>query len=156
MAGERQVHTSAADADAQTRRDAVEALFARRQGAYDNLDAAALAADYTEDAVIDSPFSGRHGKRHAEQNLRTVFAAFLDMKVVTEALVVEGNKVAQVAMIEGTNMGGLFGAEASGKTFRIPAAFFYEVRDGLIAYERRVYDFTGLLVQVGVLKAKPV
>jgi len=39
-------------------------------------------------------------------------------------------------------------------TFR--CAFFYTVRDGSIARERRIYDFTGLLIQVGLLKAKPV
>jgi hypothetical protein len=27
--------------------------------------------------------------------------------------------------------------------------------DGLIEHERRIYDFTGLLVQLGVLRAKP-
>jgi hypothetical protein len=27
--------------------------------------------------------------------------------------------------------------------------------EGLIATERRFYDFTGLLVQVGILRAKP-
>jgi hypothetical protein len=26
---------------------------------------------------------------------------------------------------------------------------------GLVAHERRIYDFTGLLVQLGVLRAKP-
>jgi hypothetical protein len=31
----------------------------------------------------------------------------------------------------------------------------FTFRDGLIIEERRIYDFTGLLVQVGVLKAKP-
>ena len=31
----------------------------------------------------------------------------------------------------------------------------FELRDGKITHERRLYDFTGLLVQVGVLKAKP-
>jgi predicted ester cyclase len=39
-------------------------------------------------------------------------------------------------------------------TFR--CGFFYTVRDGRITHERRVYDFTGLLIQVGLLKAKPV
>ena len=29
------------------------------------------------------------------------------------------------------------------------------VRDGEIVYERRIYDFTGLLLQIGVLRAKP-
>ncbi len=37
----------------------------------------------------------------------------------------------------------------------VPIVFFYEVRDGRIVRERRVYDFTGVLVQVGLLKAKP-
>jgi hypothetical protein len=31
----------------------------------------------------------------------------------------------------------------------------FEWRDGKIAVERRLYDFTSLLLQVGVLKAKP-
>jgi len=30
------------------------------------------------------------------------------------------------------------------------------VTDRQIAHERRIYDFTGLLIQIGVLKAKPV
>ena len=29
------------------------------------------------------------------------------------------------------------------------------LRDGHIVHERRIYDFTGILVQVGLLKAKP-
>jgi hypothetical protein len=29
------------------------------------------------------------------------------------------------------------------------------MQDGFIARERRIYDFTGLLVQVGAIKAKP-
>ena len=39
-------------------------------------------------------------------------------------------------------------------TFR--CGLFHTVRDGAISRERRVYDFTGLLIQVGLLKAKPV
>ena len=27
--------------------------------------------------------------------------------------------------------------------------------EGLMAHERRIYDFTGVLVQIGVLRAKP-
>jgi hypothetical protein len=28
-------------------------------------------------------------------------------------------------------------------------------RDGLIVHEQRIDDFTGMLIQIGVLKAKP-
>jgi hypothetical protein len=31
----------------------------------------------------------------------------------------------------------------------------FEMQDGLIAYERRYYDFTGLLIQLGILRGKP-
>jgi hypothetical protein len=33
--------------------------------------------------------------------------------------------------------------------------FLYELRDGLIVRDRRVYDFTSVLLQIGILKAKP-
>jgi hypothetical protein len=29
------------------------------------------------------------------------------------------------------------------------------LKGGKIQHERRIYDFTGLLIQIGVLKAKP-
>jgi hypothetical protein len=34
--------------------------------------------------------------------------------------------------------------------------FLLDVQDHHIVHDRRIYDFTGLLVQIGVLKAKPV
>jgi hypothetical protein len=48
------------------------------------------------------------------------------------------------------------GVSASGKPFHLTVAFLYELKDRRIVRERRIYDFTGLLVQVGLLKAKPV
>jgi hypothetical protein len=33
--------------------------------------------------------------------------------------------------------------------------FLFVIKDGKIHHERRVYDFTGLMIQLGVLKAKP-
>ncbi len=32
----------------------------------------------------------------------------------------------------------------------------YTLKDGKVVHERRIYDFTGMLIQIGVLKAKPV
>jgi predicted ester cyclase len=63
--------------------------------------------------------------------------------------------VAQVGKMTGTDTGGLMGMAASGRAAEIPIVFFSKVADGEIVFERRVYDFTGLLVQVGVLKARP-
>ena len=55
--------------DAMTR-DEIVALFARRQQAWQNLDAAALAADYSDDATVDSPLAGgsRPGARRSRSS----------------------------------------------------------------------------------------
>ena len=137
-------------------RDEIAALFARRQEAYEDLDAAALAADYSDDVTIASPVTGSHGKAEAERNLRVVFDAFLDLKMMFEPPIIDGSSVAWFARAEGTNMGGFMGLPPSGRPFKLVTAFFHEVRDGKIVREQRIYDFTGLLVQIGVLKAKPV
>ena len=139
-----------------TRAD-VMAFFDRRQIAFDNLDAATLAADYAEDCIVDSPTGGTHTGRTAVQKVQqAVFDAFLDMKTRTDSLVIDGNLVAQALNIEGTNIGGLFGLPPSGKPFRFDAVFLYELKDRQIVRERRIYDFTGFLTQIGVLKTKPV
>lgn len=138
-------------------RDETVAFFERRRELYDAFDAAALAADYAEDAVIDSPIAGVHtGRAAADQALRTVFAAFLGRKMKTESIMIDDDRVTQVFTIEGTNIGELMGLQPTGKPFRFTAVFLYELKDRQIAKERRIYDFTGLLVQIGVLKAKPV
>jgi steroid delta-isomerase-like uncharacterized protein len=138
-----------------TREDLV-AFFARRQEAFDNLDASRLAADYADDCVVDSPTGGTHsGRVAAEKVLKTVFDAFLDLKVRGERLIVDGNQVAQILSIEGTDLGGFLGLPPTGKIFQLPAVFLYELNGLTIVRERRIYDFTGMLVQIGALKAKP-
>ena len=135
----------------------VVAFFDRRQRAYDNLDAAALAADYADDCIVDSPTGGTHTSRTAVKKvLQDVFDAFLDMKTRTDSLVIDGNLVVQVLSIEGTNFGGLLGLPASGKPFSLAAVFLYEFKDRQIVREHRIYDFIGMLTQIGVLKTKPV
>lgn len=105
-------------------RDEIVAFFERRQDAYDNLDAAKLAADYADDCVVDSPTGGTHaGRAAAEKVLRTVFAAFLDLKVRTHRLIVDGNQVAQVLNLEGTDLGGFLGLQPTGRSFTSPPSF---------------------------------
>ena len=138
-------------------REEIVAFFERRQIAHDNLDAAALAADYADDCVVDSPTGGTHTGRASVQSVyEAVFEAFLDQKTRTDHLIIDGHHVAQVLSIEGTNIGGFLGLEASGKRFRLAAVFVYELKDRQIVRERRIYDFTGMLTQIGVLKTKPV
>jgi len=139
-----------------TRADVV-AFFDRRQRAYDNLDAATLAGDYADDCIVDSPTGGTHSSRAAiKKVLQCVFDAFLDMKTRTDSLVIDGNLVVRALSIEGTNIGGFLGLPATGKPFRLAAVFLYELKDRQIVRERRIFDFTGMLTQIGVLKTRPV
>jgi predicted ester cyclase len=48
------------------------------------------------------------------------------------------------------------GVPPTGRPFSISLVSLCELRDGLIVQEQRVYDFTGMLLQVGALKAKPI
>jgi steroid delta-isomerase-like uncharacterized protein len=138
-------------------REQIEALFARRQEAWNRLDAAALAADYSDDCVVESPYAGRRlvGRAENEQSLRSFFDAFPDVKLQSEALLIDGLQVAQVFTAHGTDTGGFMTLKPTGRAFQMPSVFLYTLRDRQIIRERRIYDFTGLLVQVGVLKVKP-
>jgi steroid delta-isomerase-like uncharacterized protein len=137
-------------------RDEIAAMFARREEAFEEMDAAALAADYADDAIIESPTVGTHrGPAAAAQAFEALFHAFADHTRKTDELLIDDNHVAQVLRLEGTNLGGLMGLPPSGKHFDVSAVFLYELRGDKIARERRIYDFTRMLVQIGILKARP-
>ena len=57
-------------------RDETAAMFARRQEAHEEMDSAALGADYTDDAVIYSPVGGVHQGRDAARTFEAIFKAF--------------------------------------------------------------------------------
>jgi steroid delta-isomerase-like uncharacterized protein len=136
-------------------RDEIAAMFARREEAFEEMDAALLAADYADDAVIDSPIGGTHqGPVAAAKVFDGLFHAFADHTRRQEELLIDGHRVVQVLTLEGTNIGGFLGLPPSGKHFRVPAVFLYELQENKIVRERRIFDFTGMLVQLGVLKAR--
>lgn len=137
-------------------REAIVALFARRESDWGQHDAAALAADHKEDGVVVSPTGGvLEGRAEIERIYRVWFTAFPDLAFTTEALLVDGDRAALLWRASGTHAGEFFGTAPTGRHIDVAGAFVYELVDGLIAHERRVLDFTGLLVQVGVLRAKP-
>jgi predicted ester cyclase len=136
-------------------REEIVAFFKRREAKYEDLDAAALAADYADDAVIESPSTGKHAGRDAEKSLNAVFSAFLDLTMTNDEMVIDGDTVVTVHTVEGTHMQELLGIAPTGKPFRMTVAFIYQLRDHKIIHEQRVYDFTGMLLQIGVLKARP-
>jgi len=136
-------------------RSEILALFKKRQEAWEDLDAKSLAADYTDASVIESPSGGVHTGRDAEKVFGAMFDAFLDLTMTVDDLVIDGDVVVAILSFEGTHMRPLLGFAPTGKRFHLSGAFVHRLKDRTIIHERRIYDFTGLLVQIGVLKAKP-
>ena len=140
-----------------TRQD-VEELFERRQQALARRDSAALAMLHSQDGVLESPTAGGpvQGRRAIEQVYRAWFTAFPDVKFSVEELLIDGDRVAQRLTTSGTDTGGFLNLPPTGKAFRVPLVLLCTLADNKIVHERRIYDFTGMLIQIGVLKAKPV
>lgn len=137
-------------------REEIVQFFARREASWKALDAAALTADHAEDCVLDSPFAGRVAGRPAiERVYRGLFTSFPDFTLVNTDLIIDGHRAVQVAVLSGTDRGGFMDRPPSGKRFNFPIVYAYTMRDGLIVHLKTIYDFTGWLVQIGVLKAKP-
>lgn len=138
-------------------REEIVTLFNRRREAFARLDAEALAADHAEDGVYETPFAGTVKGREAIAKIyRGFFAGFPDLAMDWSEPVIDGDRVVQMATASGTDTGGFMGLTPTGKRFCLPVVFMFTFADGFIAYDRSVYDFTGLLVQIGILKAKPV
>jgi predicted ester cyclase len=90
-----------------------------------------------------------------ERIYRVWFTAFPDLVFTTEDLLVDENRVCLLCRITGSHAGEFFGMPPTGRRIEVAGAFIYRLEKGKIVHERRILDFTGLLVQVGVLRAKP-
>ncbi len=119
-------------------------------------DAEALARCFAVDALVESPSVGTHRGRDAiEKGYRRWFASFPDLEFTPEAIVVEESAVSLAFRNSGTHQGEFLGLPATGKRMEFRGVFLQQLRDDHIVHERRIYDFTGLLIKLGVLKVKP-
>jgi hypothetical protein len=138
-------------------REEVLALLDRRSSAWAARDVPALAATHTADGVVVSPVGGvLEGRAEIERVYRLWLAAFPDIATQPLDVVIEDARLVQLVRFSGTHLGDFFGMPPTNRHVDFDAALLMTLRDGLVAEERRVYDFTGLLVQVGVIRAKPM
>jgi steroid delta-isomerase-like uncharacterized protein len=136
--------------------DAAVRFFERQQELWNARDADALARCHTEDGTIISPiYRTVHGAPDILASYRSLFATFPDWQYIAQRLLVDGDSAAQQFLVHATHSGEFMGLAGTGRKFDIEGIRLFEIRDGLIAYERRFYDFTGLLIQLGILKSKP-
>jgi len=137
-------------------RKEISEFFARRDAAWQRHEIATLAMDHVEDGEVDSPFFGKVKGRSAIQNIYAQwFSSFPDAEYASEHLLIDRDKAVQFIKMAGTQKGDFCGLAPSGKRFEMRCSFLFFFVDGKITREIRIYDFTGILVQLGVLRAKP-
>jgi hypothetical protein len=128
--------------------DEITAFFENRLQAYRARDVAALVAGYAEDCVLESPGSGTTtGRAGVQRSFERLFAAISDWEIQVDDRIVMGDQVVQTATVSGTDHGGWFRGQPSGKPFHTRVTLFFVIRNSLILHERRVYDFSGILLK---------
>ena len=138
-------------------REQFVSVIAGMQRAWNARDAAGLAAAHTDDAVVFSPIFGEvHGRAAIERSYGDLFRAFSDWTLDGQDLIVDGVRAAQLFTVTATHTSELFGVDATNRKFKINGVLIFEFRDGKVALERRLYDFTALLLQVGIINARPI
>jgi steroid delta-isomerase-like uncharacterized protein len=136
----------------------ISGFFARFQETWTRRDIHALVSFHAEDGVVETPFGGglTRGRDAIGRVYESFFHSFPDARITYDEPLIDGDRVVLIARISGTDRGGFLGLHPTGRIVDFPCVLLFELEDGLIARERRIYDFTGLAVQVGALKAKPV
>ena len=137
-------------------REQIVGILNAMNRAWNSRDPVALAAAHADDGIVYSPIFGEvRGKAAIEKAYRDLFVAFADWTFEPTELIVDGLRAAESFNVTATHTSEMFGMAPTHRRFKTQGVLIFEFRDGKIAVERRLYDFTGLLIQMGVIKAKP-
>lgn len=137
-------------------REEIVRFFTNRNAAWNRHDIAVLSADHKEEGEVDSPVWGHvKGRPFILEIYEQWFSSFPDAEFLTEDLLIDGNRAVQFGKMIGTHQGPFCGLAPTGKRFIIRCAFKFVFEGSKIAHETRIYDLTGMLLQLGVLEAKP-
>ena len=137
-------------------RNATEATLLRWLAAIRQRDVDALVSMVSVDCDVEAMTSpGMTGRDAITRVYQEWFNAFPDVAVHAQDTIIEDDRGVMVLTIAGTDMGGFMGLPPTGKAFRMTAVMIFTVVNGQVLRYRSVYDFTGLLAQVGNLRVKP-
>jgi steroid delta-isomerase-like uncharacterized protein len=131
-------------------------LLDRFVAAWVRLDIPTLLTLYTPDCKIVSPvFHEVRGTAQMKHSYEDLFAAFDAPTIRVEEIVIDGGgrRAVLVWTSQTTHRGEIFGMAGTGRRLEARMVFVFTFRDGRIASEVRVYDFTRVLLQLGILKA---
>ena len=140
----------------QTDRAELQALADRFIDALKRLDSKTMAECHTVDAVAESPmYATLKGRQQIEEAYRAFRTSFPDMTADIDTVLIDPPWVALFATVNATHVNEFFGLPGTNRHIDFRIAWLFETERGLIARDQRIYDFTGILLQVGLLRAKP-
>ena len=139
-------------------REDIERFATRFLATWERSDARALAMCYSDTATLISPlFSKVTGRDRIEKSYVDLFRVFEQWRITIDQMVIDtvgGSRAMVLTTSQATHAGELFGYAGTGRRFVLHSALIVEFSNGLISSETRLYDFTGMLMQLGVLMAK--
>jgi steroid delta-isomerase-like uncharacterized protein len=100
-------------------------------------------------------FGRLQGREAIRDSYANLFLTFPDWDLHIDDLVIDGQRAVQIFSVTATHVGEFMGLPGTNRRFTIQGVRIFEMRNGLIRHEKRMYDFTAMLVQVGVLRARP-
>jgi steroid delta-isomerase-like uncharacterized protein len=135
----------------------LHALVDRYMAAWRDHQPDVIAGHHAAEGVAESPmYATLRGRQAIEEAARAFFTSFPDAAQAIEVTIVEPPHAAVFTLVHATHVNDFFGLPGTGRRIEFRVAWFVKVDDeGMIEHVRRVYDFTGVLVQLGVLRAKP-
>lgn len=137
-------------------REEIAAFVDRHMEAFRQQDPELLASQHAFDGTVVSPmFATKHGRKAIEESYDNLFAIFPDWSMTVDDVIIDPPRLAMLFKVTATHVNDFFGLPGTHKRFDISGARYMTFENGLIKYERRIYDFTRLLVELGVLRAKP-
>ncbi|HMD36887.1 MAG TPA: nuclear transport factor 2 family protein [Vicinamibacterales bacterium] len=137
-------------------RDEIAAVLDRWIAAQVASNPSAVPGLYTPDATVISPMFGAFvGHTEIGESYLEAGRLYAGITNMLEARVIENDQAIDVHTVRATHVGEIFGVPPSNRQISFTMVVVFDMRDGRIAQERRLYDFTSVLVQLGVLRARP-
>jgi len=138
-------------------RDQITEFVDRHREVWNRHDADALCRHHAEHGVVVSPMFARvEGRLQICASYAALFVAFPDWQLRFGAPLIDGNRVALYFSVTATHRGEFMGLAGTGRRCEFEGVSLFDLDDDMqITEERRVYDFTGLLTRLGVLRVKP-
>ena len=140
--------------------DEIRRFIERYVVLWERADLRSLVECYTDTAQIESPiFHSVKGRANIEKSFSDLFRAFDDWDMRVDDIIIDRGPEERAVLAFSsfmTHRGEIFGVPGTGRKVENSGVFILRFEDGRIALDRRLYDFTGFLVQLGVLKARAV